>query len=59
MLNLPKNNRNIVSYEEALKELCSNLIYHGRHFNPKRDSVVIMKSVDYLFKLMEEYRKDV
>ncbi len=40
-----------------LEEVVRSLIYHGRHFSPKRDMIVTKKSIDYIIKLMKEHKK--
>jgi len=39
--------------KEKIKEVCSSLIYHGRHFSKTRDKIVVKKSVDYLMKILK------
>ena len=39
---------------KKLEDLIKSVIYHGRHFSPSRDAVVIKKSVDYILKLIKE-----
>ena len=41
---------------EAVREVVSGLIYHGRHFHPSHDRIVIKKAVEYLLKLYTERR---
>ena len=37
--------------KESIEEVCRSLIYHGRHFSPKRDAIVIQKSIDRITQL--------
>lgn len=39
-----------------IEEVVTNLIYHGRHFNPDRDGIVIHKSVDRLVEIMNNFK---
>jgi len=34
--------------DEELQEVCRELIYHGRHFHPRRDAIVVTKCVNYI-----------
>lgn len=34
--------------DEQLQEVCRELIYHGRYFSPRRDSIAIEKCVNYI-----------
>lgn len=43
--------------EDNILEVIRSLIYHGRHFSPTRDKIVIEKSQKRLFNLMFEYKK--
>ena len=36
---------------EKIAEITTKLIYHGRHFSPSRDAVVIDKSIEYILAL--------
>jgi len=44
------------SLREAVREVVISLIYHGRHFHPSRDAIVVKKAVEYLVKLYTERR---
>jgi hypothetical protein len=37
---------------EQLKEIAGELIYHGRHFNPSRDKVVVDKAIRDILRIM-------
>jgi len=44
--------------EEKIVEVIKSLIYHGRHFSPKRDDIVIQKALEYLVQLLSTVDKD-
>lgn len=41
--------------DEQLLEVIRSLIYHGRHFSPSRDAVVIRKSLDRIYDVVHEH----
>ncbi len=40
--------------DKKIEEVLRALIYHGRHFSPKRDEVVVRKTIDYIKEVMKE-----
>lgn len=44
----------LIRTKEQLNEVLRSLIYHGRHFSPTRDKVVLRKSSDAIFKLFKK-----
>jgi hypothetical protein len=42
------------NHKTNIIEVIKSLIYHGRHFNPKRDEIVIQKSYDRILDIFGE-----
>ena len=40
--------------DSNILEVIGSLIYHGRHFSPKRDEVVIRKSLDRINEIFKD-----
>ena len=52
---MPTNRDEIkTKIEEVMKEM----IYHGRHWHPRKDIIAIDKATKYVLKLMEENSAD-
>jgi hypothetical protein len=42
-----------MTIEQQIAALITSVIYHGRHFAPSRDAVVIKKDVEYILSLLQ------
>ncbi len=52
--------RDLDQRRRKIEECITTCIYHGRHFSPSRDKIVIQKSVDYIIDLftLKIHRED-